>query len=197
MKSEKIKHIYHVQGTFSLLVIIEQRRAWVEGSRGCAKQPGATVCGVELKTRRVERMTCSALYLLYFSNKCPMWFSTINRSMTSKKILCSNKCNIQAGEWGLSLKITRRSYHACLNSIIYPTLEKLIWKKWDYLIIFYMIATNHFKNLAVISKTWFWNKGNKAVGLNQVNTMIYFPLTTIHLHVEQISCHIKITSSNR
>lgn len=85
MKSEKIKHIYHVQGTFSLLVIIEQRRAWVEGSRGCAKQPGATVCGVELKTRRVERMTCSALYLLYFSNKCPMWFSTINRSMTSKK----------------------------------------------------------------------------------------------------------------
>lgn len=81
---KKIKHVYHVQGTFSLLVIMEQRRAWVEGSRGCAKQPGATVCGVELKTRRVERMTCSALHLLYFSNKCPMWFSTIHRSMTSK-----------------------------------------------------------------------------------------------------------------
>lgn len=90
MKSEKIKHIYHVQGTFSLLVIMEQRRAWVEGSRGCAKQPGATVCGVELKTRRVERMTCSALYLLYFSNKCPMWFSTIHRSMTSKNF-CAQK----------------------------------------------------------------------------------------------------------
>lgn len=60
-----------------------------------------------------------------------------------------------------------------------------------------MIVTNDLKNLAVISKTWFWNKGNKAVGLNQVNNMIYFPLTTIRLHVEHISCHIKITSSNR
>lgn len=38
--------------TFCLLVIKEQRRAWVGRSPGCARQPGATVCGVELKIRR-------------------------------------------------------------------------------------------------------------------------------------------------
>lgn len=38
--------------TFCLLVIKEQRRAWVGRSPGCARQPGATVCGVELEIKR-------------------------------------------------------------------------------------------------------------------------------------------------
>ena len=38
--------------TFCLLVIIEQSRAWVGGSLGCARQPGATVRGVELETNK-------------------------------------------------------------------------------------------------------------------------------------------------
>jgi len=34
------------------LLIKEKRRAWVGGSLGCARQPGAIVCGVELENRR-------------------------------------------------------------------------------------------------------------------------------------------------
>lgn len=45
---------HYVAITFCLLVIIEQRRAWVGGSLGCAKQPGATVSGVELETMKYE-----------------------------------------------------------------------------------------------------------------------------------------------
>ena len=50
--------------TFCLLVIKEQRRAWVGRSPGCARQPGATVCGVELEIRRDKESEFSMLRLV-------------------------------------------------------------------------------------------------------------------------------------
>ena len=50
--ANKTKSYLCVPVTFCLLVIREQRRACVGGSLGCARQPGATVCGVELENRR-------------------------------------------------------------------------------------------------------------------------------------------------
>ena len=51
--------------TFCLLVIIEQSRAWVGGSLGCAKQPGATVWGVELETRNFFEINLKLYFIFH------------------------------------------------------------------------------------------------------------------------------------
>lgn len=48
-------------------MIKEQRRACEGGSLGCARQPGATVCGVELENIRDKE---SKLYICGGSLKC-------------------------------------------------------------------------------------------------------------------------------
>ena len=52
--------------TFCLLVIIEQSRAWVGGSLGCAKQPGATVWGVELETRNFFEINLKLYFIFQY-----------------------------------------------------------------------------------------------------------------------------------
>ena len=66
--SNKTKHYLCAPVTFCLLLIKEKRRAWVGGSLGCARQPGATVCGVELE-KKEETKKLSSLYMWRFPSE--------------------------------------------------------------------------------------------------------------------------------